>query len=79
MYKMETKQAEFIAAFADAIEKEVALIKLEDKFREYEEWDSIALLSVVAMLDDNYSVNIPRDIFERIETVQELVDYVYSI
>lgn len=76
---MDAKHAEFIVAFADAIEKDGALIKFEDRFREYEEWDSIALLSVVAMLDDNYSVNIPREIFEKLETIQDLIGYVYNI
>jgi acyl carrier protein len=64
----------FIFKFADAIERDVSLIKVEDRFRDYEEWDSIALLSLVAMLDDNYSVNIPREIFEKIETIQDLID-----
>ena len=76
---MDTIHAEFIVAFADAIERDKDLIKFEDRFREYEEWDSIALLSVVAMLDDNYSVNIPREIFEKLETIQELIDNVYNI
>jgi acyl carrier protein len=66
----------FIIAFADAIDKEVDLIKVEDSFRDYEEWDSIALLSLVAMLDDNYSVIIPRDVFEKLLTVKDLIDQV---
>ena len=76
---MDTKHTEFIVAFADAIERDEALIKVEDRFREYEEWDSIALLSVVALLDDNYSVNIPREIFEKLETIQDLIGHVYNI
>jgi acyl carrier protein len=76
---MDTRHAEFIVAFADAIERDEALIKLEDRFREYVEWDSIALLSIVAMLDDNYSVNIPREIFEKLETIQDLIDHVHNI
>jgi len=66
----------FIIAFADAIDKEVDLIKVEDSFRDYDEWDSIALLSLVAMLDDNYSVIIPRDVFEKLLTVKDLIDQV---
>jgi len=73
---MKTTQNEFIIAFADAIDKDASLINVEDTFRDYEEWDSIALLSLVAMLDDNYSVNIPREIFERLETIQDLIDQV---
>jgi acyl carrier protein len=73
---MKTTSSDFIGAFADAIDRDEALIKVEDSFRDYEEWDSIALLSLVAMLDDNYSVNIPREIFEKLETIQDLIDEV---
>jgi acyl carrier protein len=73
---MKTLPNDFILAFADAIERDAANMNAEDNFRDYEEWDSIALLSLVAMLDDNYGVNIPREIFERLETVQDLIDQV---
>lgn len=76
---MKTNPNDFIAAFADAIDRDALLIKNEDIFREYEEWDSIALLSLVAMLEDNYSVIIPREIFERLETIQDLIDQVNKI
>lgn len=76
---MKTTSSDFIVAFADAIDRDEALIKAEDSFRGYEEWDSIALLSLVAMLDDNYGVNIPREIFEKLETIQDLIDQVNKI
>jgi acyl carrier protein len=76
---MNTNPSDFIAAFADAIDRDALLIKNEDIFRDYEEWDSIALLSLVAMLEDNYSVIIPREIFERLETIQDLIDQVNKI
>ena len=73
---MKTSSSDFIVAFADAIDREANLIHVEDNFRDYEEWDSVALLSLVVMLDDNYRVNIPREIFEKLETVQDLVNQV---
>ena len=76
---MKTTPSDFIVAFAEAIDRDEALIKTEDSFRDYEEWDSIALLSLVARLDDNYSINIPREIFERLETIQDLIDQINKI
>ncbi len=73
---MKTTPSDFICAFAEAIDRDEALIKAEDFFRDYEEWDSIALLSLVAMLDEEYSVNIPKDIFEKLQTIQDLIDQV---
>ena len=73
---MKTTSSDFIFAVADAIDRDEALIKAEDRFRDYEEWDSIALLSLVAMLDDNYGISIPREIFEKLDTIQDLINHV---
>ena len=73
---MKTKSFDFILAFAEAIDREANLIQVEDSFRDYDEWDSVALLSLVAMLDDNYGINIPREIFERLDTIQDLINEV---
>ena len=73
---MKTNPDDFIISFADAIDRDASLIKVEDNFRDYEEWDSIALLSLLVMLDDNYSVSIPREIFERLETIQDFIDQI---
>jgi len=73
---MKTSSKDFIMAFADAIDRDADIINAEDSFRDYDEWDSIALLSLVAMLDDNYNVNIPRETFEKLDTVQDLIDQV---
>jgi len=73
---MKASPNDFILALSEAIERDVETINIEDCFRDYVEWDSIALLSLIAMLDDNYGVNIPREIFEKLETIQDLIDQV---
>ena len=47
----------FIKLFAEAIEREDE-IKMEDEFRNYEEWSSIAYISVIAMMDEEYDTQI---------------------
>jgi acyl carrier protein len=61
----------FIEKFAEAIEKEDA-IKMEDNFRDYDEWSSIAYLSVIAMMDEEYDTQIEEDEFKKLKTVQDL-------
>ena len=63
----------FIALFAEAIERENE-IKMEDFFRDYDEWSSIAYLSVIAMMDEEYDVQIEEADFKKLKTVQELYD-----
>ena len=66
----------FIIQLEDVFEKDASSIIASDTFRDYDEWDSLSVLSLVAMLEDEYGVIIPRDKFDAIKTVQGLFDYV---
>lgn len=61
----------FIEKFAEAIEREDE-IKMEDNFRDYDEWSSIAYLSVIAMMDEDYDTQIEEAEFKQLKTVQDL-------
>ena len=63
----------FIELFAEAIEREDE-IKMQDEFRNYDEWSSIAYLSVIAMMDEEYDVQIEEAEFKKLRTVQALFD-----
>lgn len=63
----------FIELFAEAIEREDE-IKMEDNFRDYDEWSSIAYLSVIAMMDEEYDTQIEEAEFKQLKTVQDLYD-----
>ena len=64
---------EFIEKFAEAIEREND-IKMEDEFRNYDEWSSLAYLSVIAMMDEEYNVQIEEADFKKLRTIQALYD-----
>ena len=61
----------FIELFAEAIERENE-IKMEDEFRNYDEWSSIAYLSIIAMMDEEYDTQIEQADFKKLRTVQDL-------
>ncbi len=63
----------FIEKFAEALERE-GVIKMEDEFRNYEEWSSIAYLSIIAMMDEEYDTQIEEAEFKKLRTVQDLYD-----
>ena len=63
----------FIETFAEAIERKDG-IKMEDNFRDYDEWSSIAYLSVIAMMDEEYDTQIEEAEFKELKTVQDLYD-----
>lgn len=63
----------FIELFAEALERE-GEIKIEDEFRNYDEWSSIAYLSVIAMMDEEYNVQMEEADFKKLRTVQTVFD-----
>lgn len=70
---------EFIENFADQFEEtDTAEITAETSFRELEEWTSLTALSVMAMIDEEYDVQVKGDEMRAANTVQELFDLVNS-
>lgn len=55
---------------------EIDEVKFEDAFRDYDTWDSLTNISLIAMLDDEYEVIIDTKDFGNLETVRELYDEV---
>lgn len=67
-------EKEFIEKLKEALEIEDRELSLTDKFREYPEWDSLAFLSVIAMIDEEYDVIIEGRDFKKLETVGDIVN-----
>lgn len=63
----------FIELFAEALEREGEII-MEDEFRNYDEWSSLAYLSVIAMMDEEYETQIEEADFKKLRTVQDIYD-----
>ena len=66
----------FLEALKEAIEAEDKEINMEDRFKEYEEWDSLAQLSLIAALDEAFGVEIEDEDFQKLETVNDLFNAV---
>ena len=65
-----------INSLADALEMDTSGINLEDKFREYENYSSLTELSVLAMLDSDFGIEIEMKDFNNYKTVGDLVNLV---
>jgi acyl carrier protein len=63
----------FIEKFKEVLEITERDIELNDKFREYEEWDSLAFLSLIAMIDEEYDVIIEGKDFKELHTVDDII------
>lgn len=71
---------EFIENFAAQFEDtDASVFTPETKFRELEEWSSLTALSILAMVDEEYDVQLKADEMRKTNTIQELFDLVNSL
>lgn len=69
----------FISQLEEVFERDNGSMHANEPFRDYDEWDSITLLTLIAMLEDEYSVTIPRVRFEAMITIQDMFDTVKDL
>jgi len=76
MEKMKTDN--FINELKDAleIEDEDQEINLETNLKDLDEYDSLSVLSIIAMIDKNFGKQIPSADFIKITTVKSLMDLI---
>lgn len=67
-------EQKFLESFAEAMEIEDRMLAMGDNFRDYEEWDSLANLSVIAMIDEEFEVVIEANEFAKMSTLQNVYD-----
>ena len=67
---------EFLEKLAGILEVEV--VKETDDLKAFPTWDSLAVLSVIAMLDANYGVNLHASDFQPVSTASDLWNLVQS-
>ena len=60
----------------EALEIEDHDVKLEDEFRNYHEWDSLNRLSLIALIDENFNIQIENEKFNQLKTVRDLLSHI---
>ena len=67
----------FIEKFAEAIELgDSSVLSRDTVFRTLPEWDSLSYLSVIAMMDEEYDIQIENADFKQLLTIEDLVNYI---
>ena len=65
----------FLKQFAEALGRSEEIC-MTDEFRSYQEWDSLAILYLLASIDEEYSVNINSAEIEKMKTVGDVCKFV---
>lgn len=67
-------EKKFLTKFREVLEIEDRELQLEDNFREYEEWNSLVFLSLIAMIDEEFDVIIEGRDFKQLKTNAEIIE-----
>lgn len=71
---------DFIKKFANIFEEtDPASIKADTVYSELKEWDSVMLLSLISMVDEEYGIIVDVDELSETRTVEDLFNYVNSL
>jgi acyl carrier protein len=55
---------------------EIEELNLNAKFKDLEEWDSLSVLSTLALLDSDYKINMSQQEVEAFPSIAEFIEYV---
>lgn len=71
-------KAKFIELFKEVFEMDDEEVTFDDNFRDLETWDSITHLSLIAMLDDEYDIQIEEEELKKLITIEDLFKKINS-
>lgn len=66
----------FLKQMKGILEVEDRELSMEDEFKSFEEWDSLAYLSAIAMIDEEYGVTLKGDDLRSAVTIGDLFNTV---
>lgn len=70
---------DFIEKFAEIFDDlDTSSLSAETRFRELDDWDSIAGLSVIGMVDEEYGVTLNAEDMRACQTIEDLFKKIQS-
>lgn len=66
------EKEQFIAKFAEALEMDANELTFDSEFRKLPHWDSLAYLSLIAMLDEEFDIQIEQAEFKSLVTIEDV-------
>lgn len=66
---------EIINLIAEALEVDASILSLETKLQDLEEYDSMAKLSVIVLMDEEFNRKLSGDEMAKFETIGDIVAF----
>jgi len=68
------KMEQFLEKLAEIFE--VDRVERNNVLKDFDEWDSLTVLSIIATIDSDFNLNISAEQLSSFETVGDLLDYI---
>ena len=75
LFMLEEKR--LIDVFKEALELQEE-ISFEDSIEDFDNWDSLSKLSLIALLDEYFEVQISNNEFDNVDTLKDLLNLIQS-
>ena len=66
----------FVRLVETTLDRPAGSVRMEDEFRKYAEWDSMAYMALVAMIDQEFGVLISPEEIRKLQTLTDLLAHV---
>ena len=66
----------FLQTVAESMEVDAEEISMDTAYKEYEPWDSMAMMNLIMDLEEAFDVSIPIEKVSAVKTLQDLYDIV---
>ena len=73
---MKISETKLLIILEEVFEKDSVDMDVQDSFREYDEWDSLTQLTLVATLDDEFNINVTSDELEEITSILDILNLI---
>tara|TARA_Y100001958_G_scaffold130883_1_gene99905 strand:- start:725 stop:952 length:228 start_codon:yes stop_codon:yes gene_type:complete len=73
---MKFNENDLLDSLVDVFDKDVDEMNIDDIFKEYDEWDSVAALSLVASIEDNFEIIISGDDIDSFSTIRDILNFI---
>jgi len=73
---MKITETELLEQLEDIFEKDLEEMKINDSFKDYDEWDSLTQLSLLAFLNDDYDIILNNNDLDNLNTISDIFNLI---
>ena len=66
----------FLKTVAEVLEVDAGELSMDTEYKNYEKWDSLAMMNILMELEEKFEVSIPIEKLDKVTTLKDLYEMV---